>query len=212
MTTGDGVFAGLLVVGLVWLYVATKDRWRWKRIFIRACLVLAVPVVGIAAWLGYTKWDESQARVADGMWDLKLGDSSDDVVLKKGKPSQQEPDKCIGDNKQCMLWVYVDGELGYMVELVAGKVRSIQAITTDGNEFRLPGLQGISNYSSPDSVEAKFGKPDVVTSTADKTRQLANFSAYRVVFAYEKNRVVSVGVFDPGLGPLRYIYTADKNK
>ena len=84
------------------------------------------------------------------------------------------------------------------------RVRSIMAFTSEGNEYRLPTIQGISNYSSQEDIEQRFGNPDYVSIHKDQTRRLLNYNQFGLVFTLAKNRVTSLGVFDRQK-PLRYV-------
>ena len=48
MSVGDGIFGGLVFLGLVALYAVTRDRWRWKRI--AKWLGVAIIVLGVVVW------------------------------------------------------------------------------------------------------------------------------------------------------------------
>ncbi len=50
MSTGEGLFYGLASLALVWLYAATKDRWRWRTIAKRLGLAVAAVFTIGAGW------------------------------------------------------------------------------------------------------------------------------------------------------------------
>ena len=35
MSVGEGIFYGLVSLGIIYLYIQTKDRWNWKKIVFR---------------------------------------------------------------------------------------------------------------------------------------------------------------------------------
>ena len=51
MSLGLGIFLSSLFLGIIFLFVSTKDRWNWKKILFiwPLCFVLIVGVVGGAA-------------------------------------------------------------------------------------------------------------------------------------------------------------------
>lgn len=206
LTTGDGIFGGAVVLGLVWLYVVTRDRWRWKRILRNAGLALTLPVVGLVGWLGYLKWDESRPRVEASFWGISMKASLDEVTFSKGKPTHIVEHSCETGMAPCPLWVYEEDSKAHLVKFLKGKVRMVEAITATGREYSLPSLQGLSNFSKPSDVNDRFGAPDATSVMHDKTRRLESFGTYGVFFSYEKDRVVTLGVYDPALGPMQYRY------
>ena len=92
MAIGTGLFLGLAVWALVWVFVKTMDRWKWRRIILWLALVFVVlPVLGFAAWLGYEYWD-SRPRPVTQYYGINLGDSKEDVLYEKGTPVDVEED------------------------------------------------------------------------------------------------------------------------
>ena len=194
MTTGEGIFWGLMFVGCVILYSVTKDRWKWRKIIKWGAVVLAIPIAGTAAWLGAVDYLDSRAHYQTEFWDLKAGISKDELVFKKGKP----------DYEKDGFWVYgKDTEkLLYLVQIKNEKVRSVTAFGREGVYSNLPNIQGISNYSSQASIAEKFGAPDAVSYSKDKTQRLLSYLKYGLSFELEKDSVIGLGIIDPAAGPL----------
>jgi hypothetical protein len=65
-----------------------------------------------------------------------------------------------------------------------------------GDEYKLPTIQGISNYSSQEDIEKRFGPADNISIHNDQTRRLLSYTRFGLVSAFEKNRVTSLGVFE----------------
>ena len=57
MVIGIAIFAGLLMLSLIYLYTQTKDRWNWskiiKRIFLISVAVVGFPILAIAVYFAY---------------------------------------------------------------------------------------------------------------------------------------------------------------
>lgn len=194
MTTGEGIFWGLVFIGLILLYAVTRDRWRWKKIGKWVALLLLVPILGIGAWVGGTHYVDSRAKVQSEFWGVSPGISKDELIFRKGKPDQEED--------EYLVYGKGDDNVYYVVNFRNGKVRAIQAVVPSGKTYNLPTMQGISSYSSLDDIERKFGAADKMSETKDKTRRLFSYLKYGVFFTLEKGTVVSLGALDPKEGPL----------
>lgn len=199
MTTGEGIFWGAAVVGLIVLYVATKDRWRWKRIMKWAGAILLIPVAGVGGWLGWENWVNSQPRLEFSLYDISIGQSMDDVLYKKGKPDS-EKSNCSPAKPECKsdaIWTYQKDDLTYIVSFEQSEVEWIAANTGFGNRHALPTFRGMSNYWGQAETEELYGPPTNVSINADKTQRLVTFTKYGVFFTFEKDEVVGVGVLSP---------------
>jgi 4-amino-4-deoxy-L-arabinose transferase-like glycosyltransferase len=195
MELGTGVFLGLVVLATVWLYISTRERWRWKRIAVWAGVFVVAPVVSLGAWIGITKYIETRPEVQSELWDLAVRMNPDEVLFRKGEPSHRTAD----------FWVYEDaGRHAYVVYFRQDKVRAIVAYTKSDSGHLLPTLQGIGSWSDQGDVTAKFGAPTLVSVSKDKSKRMLNFARYGVVFQLERNAVSASGVFDPETGPLKF--------
>ena len=84
MSIGTGIFLSSLVIAMLLLFLRTRDRWNWKRFAIRSTAVLgAVFLVGGGLIYSYSLW-QSRPKKQDEFWDVKLGDTEQDVIFKKG--------------------------------------------------------------------------------------------------------------------------------
>ncbi len=196
MDIGTGIFFGLVFLGLVWLYVATRDRWRWKRIIIWFSVLVSLPIAGGGGWLWFDNYRESKPRFEGVFWDLRPGMGLDELAFRKGEPKEKNEN----------YWLYAgDGaDVAHVVSLRNGKVRAIEAIAREGKAYALPTLQGISRFSSQEEIENKFGAPDAISIAKGGARRMLSFLRYGLVFVLEKNQVVALGVLDPSEGALRY--------
>lgn len=85
MELGTGIFLSAVFLGIVALYIATKDRWNWKKILLwpLAVVVVLSSVGGIVAY-AYKKYEE-RPKVQVEFNGIKLGDQFQDVVFRHGK-------------------------------------------------------------------------------------------------------------------------------
>lgn len=197
MTTGEGIFYGLLFLGFILLYVVTRDRWSWKRIAKWFFAALLIVLLGIAVVAGAYHYLDSRPKFQSEFWGISPGMSEAEVIFRKGKPDHIE-------DKETFHYSASGRNLSYAVRLKNGKARFIAAYTSTDRLYELPSLQGISNHSTLKDIEKKFGKPSHVSNNKDNTLRIVNFLDYGVFFTLEKDAVVNLGVLDPKEGPMRF--------
>lgn len=85
MELGTGVFLSAIFLGFVALFIATKDRWNWKKIALWQIggLVALLVTGGVIAY-GYTLYDE-RPRAPSEFQGIQLGQKLDDAEFKRGK-------------------------------------------------------------------------------------------------------------------------------
>jgi hypothetical protein len=201
MSLGTSVFMSAVLLSIVVLFIATKDRWNWKKLaswlFGVAVAVPLVAVLGLYAYSYIAELPKAQLF----FWDIPLGATESDVKFFKGAPTEI-PDK---DH-----WVYKeeknrssDDKLQYLVEFKEGKVRSV-LVFTSSHFLYAPELQGIRHGASQQQVIEKFGSPSHVSISEDDLTRILSFEQFNLVFFLRENRVVAYSMYDPKFGPLRY--------
>jgi hypothetical protein len=202
MSVGAAIFLSALLLSVVGLYAATKDRWNWKRIAkwaFAAPIALALVLWG-SSWV-YFKFQERPALQTE-FEGLRLGATESDVLFLKGKPyAVHESSK--------EQWAYfansdsAQSERAFLIiSFRDGKVRCIRytETTTEGHRPRLLGFTIGSKYE--DIVE-RLGKPSNVSTSKDDLSRVASFAEYNAFFEFEKGRVTEYGIFDNKTGPIR---------
>ena len=128
--------------------------------------------------------------------DLKPGMTTNEVLFRKGEPNQKPENG---------FWFYMKNSdtIGHVVRIKNGRVRYIQAVTKEGEEYNLPTVQGVSHYSSQEDIEKRFGKPDNASIYKDHTRRFLSYMRLGLAFELERNQVISIGVFDR-TKPIKY--------
>lgn len=90
MTVGTGIFLGLASMAVAYLYVQTKDRWRWRFVIKWFAVIVAVPIATGGIWFGYRYVEASvhaRPKPITTYADVALGNSQDEVLYAKGMPS-----------------------------------------------------------------------------------------------------------------------------
>lgn len=93
VSVGVGIFFGAVFLGLIYLYVNTRDRWNWSRIAKRTLMVLvvliAIPVAIGVGVVGYEKWGE-RPHLITSLEGISIGDKLSDVAFKHGVFEKRE--------------------------------------------------------------------------------------------------------------------------
>jgi hypothetical protein len=170
------------------LILKTRDIWDWKKILIRSILGLTSVsiLIGLSLW-GYVQYKD-RPRVQNSLWDINLGASENDLLFKKGKPTNKITNT---------LWIYDDKGIYskdkyYFFTFKEGKVNRISLIGS-GN---LEGIQGIYIGSSLNSILEKFGEPSDIIFSEDGLSREYRFKKYNLSFGVKKNRVKRISVID----------------
>src|SRR4051812_22535231 len=173
MNLGTGIFLSSVFVGTIALFLATKDRWDWKKIVIRTGIsaVLLVAIGGLALW-SYLTYEE-RPKPLETFWDLAPGMSRAEVKFRKGEPTDtgKANEK---DTDPPYLWVYRvrDGKGWYVVTFKADTVR---LVGFHGSPLGGPYVRGVHSSTNPDSLVETFGKPTHVSNSADGLERMYSF-------------------------------------
>ncbi len=199
MSIGDAIFLSSLLLSVVGLYAATKDRWNWKRIVkwaIAAPTASALVILG-GIWV-YDKIEERPVLQTE-FEGIRLAATESDVLFLKGKPYA-----VIESDKE--LWAYLadpDEQRAFLlVSLRDGKVRWV-GYTESTREGHRPRLLGFTIGSKYEDIVEKLGKPSNVSTSKDDLSRVASFANYNVFFEFRKGRVTEYGIFDSKTGPVR---------
>lgn len=77
------LFIGLLILSLVILFNATKDRWRWKRILTWVGATTGVLLLLFVGLLWYWSQPKPTSNEKNVLWDLRLGTTEEEVLFLK---------------------------------------------------------------------------------------------------------------------------------
>lgn len=204
MSIGDAIFLSSLLLSVVGLYAATKDRWKWKRI---AKWAIAAPAASaLVLWAGIFVYFKMEQRpvLQTEFEGIRLGATESDVRFLKGAPVAVND----SDNEY---WAYSadpDERAFLLVRLRDGKVRYV-VYTETTREGHRPNLLGFTIGSEYAAVINKLGEPSHVSTSKDDLSRVASFANYNVFFQFRKGRVTEYGIFDSKTGPVRLFDDAD---
>ena len=202
MSVGDAIFYSALFLGIVGLFAATKDRWKWTRI---AKWGVAIPV-GAASTLALGLWlyslYEGLPRAQDEFGGVKLVSAPTDVRFLKGEP--------VAKHSDAERWVYYaqsgttePSDAVYIVQFRDGTVRHITYWATERQSVH-PYLHAFTIGADYADVTKKLGAPDNVSTSEDGLRRALSYSKLRTFFEFEKAKVRALGIFDATRGPVKF--------
>ncbi len=202
MTLGTGLFLSTIVASIVALFIATKDRWQWKKIILWSVAgPIALIAVCSALYYGYEKVSDFP-KVQTEYWGIRLGMPKDDVIFMKGKPESSTPDS----KSQRETLSYKDNRNHY--EIFISTSGRVQAVLCIPDSHYSSAIQGIGYQDTFEKVVNKFGQPSRSSNNKDKSERLHHFSKYNVFFGFAKGVVESIGIDDnESIG-----YTSEKDR
>jgi len=215
MGTGFLIFLSFVFLGLIILFIVTKDRWNWKEIIVRPIiLILSLSLLATIGIISYIKISNMPKEIST-FWEISLGSTKDDVKSIKGEPSKQ----LSGPG----YWLYVSVDKKdkrnnylYRIDFKDGKVVSVSYMNygyyfCDSDSswsfwwITTPrSLQGIKIGDNLEKITKKFGKPSNISISENKLERIYSFSKYKLFFELKKNCVYAFGIYDPQFGPQEF--------
>ena len=95
MSIGLSILISAVIVSIVQLYLATKDRWNWRklpRLLIRTFVGLLLLTVLLVVTLRVATWFSQRPKSVSGLWGINLAATKTDVRFLKGEPQWYSPD------------------------------------------------------------------------------------------------------------------------
>jgi len=205
MNLGLSIFLSSIILGTILLYIATKDRWdwkklsryNWKKIIIRTVIiVISISIIsGLAIFIGY-KISNAPKKMNEFLG-ISLKDTKEDILFLKGEPSEiTEHGNWIYEVSTISLYWDIEYKIWFKDE----KIHFIECY--NGNDVD---IQGIGLHSPTYEITDKFGLPSDKYFLKDKLEHLYLYEKFHVFFHLGKNKVLSFGINNPEKGPLPFI-------
>jgi hypothetical protein len=195
MELGTGIFLSAVFLGTVALFIATKDRWNWKKIFLwPLAIIVGIGIVGGIIVYLYDAYEDRPTKITE-LWGISLSDSPADVKFKKGEPKERIDQD---------IWIYRPYETiegNYVVYFKNDRVRSVIYF---GAMYNAPTLKGFSHYDTPQDVETKLGPPFHISRTKDELRRAYSFDNFNVVVHFAHGEMSAIGIYDPNAGAFKF--------
>jgi hypothetical protein len=203
---GLGIFAGLVVLGVIYLYTQTKDRWNWSRIMKRSLIgigaLITLPVVGILGYLGYDEINDqlnSRPSLVSGIGGVNLGEKVSDVAFKfrlqeiTTKQDRDLKQYAIADSNLLIVSYEKSGTVDLIVinctNFGAKNYTNTYCYESSENILKRYGAKNVDIYCEADSKA--IGKQDFSPA------RLYDVDKYGLSFGLELNLVESVAIQKP---------------
>lgn len=199
MSLGTSIFLSSLLVGLIYLYVKTKEDWNWKRIASVAIGILALLLISILIAVFWDKVIPGSSDVNTGKkysgliksyQGVSIGDKLSDINFKFGKLEEIKPTK--KDSETSIYWV--EDKFLIFVSNKSNKVDYIVALCEKGVPDK---FNGIECNDVGEMLEKTFGKNLVIECTTNEGgpnsfTRVYDVPKYATRYYLEKNRVESI--------------------
>lgn len=207
MNIGFGIFGGLVVLGIIYLYTQTKDRWNWSKIAKRSLIALgvivAIPIAGIVISIGYGKiagYIESQPKALSNYGGLTLGEKVTDVEFRSKLEDMTKP-----DDKDHKRFAVTGTNLLFDTKDNSGKVDKIIINCQDGDTDT---VNGVSCYDNSEKIFDQYGKNNISiyckvkrrpSDTVDDLKQIRLYESekYGVTYGMHLNKVRAIFIQAP---------------
>jgi len=203
MSLGLGIFLSSIFLGIVFLFISTKDRWSWKKIlFIWPLRIVLVVVViggiGSFIFIQYEKY-VNKPKIYDTYLDIPLGAKIDDVLFLKGEPVSFRHAQNY-DQKQ-MFYRMNDN---YVYQVIINDNNSIiisckfSFFSTESYESqRCASLNNINLNSTVKEIKDLLGDPDTTYVSDDKLSRIYVYDKYKTFYLLTKGVVRKLGIYNP---------------
>jgi hypothetical protein len=218
MSVGTGIFLSAVFLGGIALFIATKDRWNWRRIVLRSLLGLVTISVlvsaGIYAWVAYQEERPPKPVAITELWGLKLNTTKGDIKFYKGTPDYVHVFESKGKNE---VWVYAETVEGKRIAkegktppwdsyLIAFRDTEVRRISYIGWEaYKGPKLHGVTAGDSLETIVRLLGEPSYVSISEDELTRIVNYEKFNSYFELKENKVNEYGIINRKFGPAKYL-------
>jgi len=183
------LLAGVLI-GVVALYLETRDQWDWAKLMRRLLLGLTLLVGGVGGGIYWSSLPPTSP--VSEFWGISLGASKSDVLFLKGEPSE-----IVAPGT----WVYAPYRSRHY-HLVFGdtdEVVRIQVVAGPGFGGG-DSLFGIRTGFGTQRLVHQLGEPSRVLRLSNDLRRAYLYNHLNAVFVLEQSAVVSYGIYDGEAG------------
>jgi hypothetical protein len=194
MNLGTSIFLSSVVLAIAAIFIATKDRWNWKKIILWPLTIVILIAIVVYAY----NTIEPRPKKETSFWEVPLGAREADVKFLKGEPIKKDGDT----------WSYITYDSGgsqweymYGVQFKDGKVYLIYYTVSPNYRYGGPGIQGINIHYSWTKISEKYGEPSRVSTSEDELSRVYSFNKYGIAFEMKAGGVVGYGVFDTTVVP-----------
>jgi len=202
MSLGLGIFLSSLFLGIIFLFVSTKDRWNWKKILLIWPLyfVLVVGVIGGGGFYIYNHY-ENKPITYDTYWDIPINSNITDILFLKGKASsishaenyeQKEMTYMENDDTYYDIRINDNNLIG-----ISCRINKYSFFSNGFTPLKCASINDININSRVDEIKALLGDPSSEFVSDDKLKRVWVYEKYRTYFVLKKSAVITLGIYNP---------------
>ena len=196
MSVGTGIFLSSVLLGVIVLFVFTKDRWKWKNIIFWTAGAFVSLVGVLLGWVHVDSYLSSRPKLQQVYWDIPITAKRGDVRFTKGEPhkADKDPDSrwTYDVSEAATYWVAFKGDALHYVVCAAVRAWDCESV------------QGIQIGDSYQEIVGKFGEPSAVSISNDELTRIVSYDEHGVFFTLAANKVEALGMYHPDFGPIRF--------
>ena len=199
MSLGLGIFLSSLFLGIIFLFVSTKDRWKWKKILFiwPLCFVLVVGVIG-GTWFYIYNYYENKPKTSiyEAYLNIPLNASEAELIFLQG--DEYKTKRYSEDNNNIHYLYITEDKNGINVRIKENKIWRISCYET--TSYSCSSLNEIQIHDSANEVKEKLGEPSYVSISDDNTERVWAYEKFNIYMMLSKGQVDGIGIFEPILG------------
>ncbi len=195
MGIGTGLFLGFVFLGMVALYLKTRDRWNWRHILCYPILAIVGISTVIVVGYGVKYAVDNRVQPLTQFSGIKLTDTREDVKFKKGMPAE------VSQNGE--VWEYKD-EGGNLLLRVSFRGEKLRIVFYGGDCAYCDNFFGLGIGSAYDDVIAKLGQPSFTDTSPDSLMRISSYEKWNLIFYFTQGKVIGFGMYNPALGPVKF--------
>lgn len=219
MELGTGIFLSAVFLGIIILFIATKDRWNWKRVSLSlvSLFILIPALIGTGIWI-FQEWENifpAKPVKMKGYYQINLGMSKDEVMYVQGPPTEviaddsnpdmkgwQEvvPVKDIPEGKNINdynLWSYQEDQYSHRLNVEFNpKTAKVISIGCFKDSYGCTEIYGLKSSSSEEEVINRLGSPP--HSKLEGVTKTLSYPDLNLKFYLTQTKVYSLFVSEGG--------------
>lgn len=184
------VLLAAVVIGVVALYLETRERWDWTKLIRRLLLGLVLVVGSVGGGIYWSSLPPTSP--VSELWGIALGASKDDVLFLKGEPAAiLEPGTWFYAPSRNRAYHVVFGDSDEVVRILV--------LSGPGFSSGAP-IFGVRTGFRTQRLVDRLGEPSRVLSLSNGLQRAYLYDHLNAVFVLEQSEVVAYGIYDAAAG------------
>lgn len=185
MSLGTGIFLSSIFLGIIWLYLKTRDTFNWSKIIKKVLLLITAIIVLCIVLFNIYDWYENKPKIYSSYLNINLSETKKDILFKMGNPTYFYDSNTFSydfNSRNIYLNFDVKDEL---TSIVCFSDKSLECENL--NHIHI-------NHSFDDIVEI-LGKPEFIESSENNLRRIIDYPKYKIFYILEQNKILGMGIY-----------------